>query len=281
MKTRGFSLRRVLKRRDRLYAHSLRPYYDARLVGDTIRDVCDDMLQELPQSVSRDAVFESLRVLAGTQLTPRDAKILAWRIAGNVDQLMAGKAVLPWTRQIRDEIVPVRVESMRYDTRKDIKGYTLFCRALAGSPCPMLFPQFVSTRSCRAISRSLGFSKGRGPYPFLNPQYITNLVFFAHIEAARSNDTPYFKQVSGSSALIAENRGKIEVRCRAKPCPRGYTHTCLKCWVGYNDCPAGIHPQSLVQRECAQCLTQSFFEPDSGSLVCINCRAAQHHIEQG
>lgn len=161
-KNKVFSLGRVLDRRDKIYSRALAPYYDAHLVGETLRDICGDILKELPQTVSRDALFESLRVLAGSRMTPRAAKVLAWRLAGNVDLLVSGEPVLPWTRQLRDEVVPVRVETIRADKRKDTPGFTLACRALAGTPCATLFPQFVSARSCRAISRTLGFSSSRG-----------------------------------------------------------------------------------------------------------------------
>ena len=281
MKTKGFSLRRVLSRRDAIYSRALLPYYDAHMVGETITDVCDDILRELPKTTSRDALFESLRVIAGTQLTPRTARVLAWRLAGNLEQLTDGKPVSPWTRQLRDEVVPVRVESVRPEKRKEVIGYTFQCRALAGSPCPMLFPQFISKRSCQAISRSLGFSSLRGSYPYSTPYHFVNLIFFAHVEASRSLDMPYFKNVSGSSSFVAENRTKIEVRCRARPCPRGFAHQCVKCWIGYNECPAGIYPQSLVEKDCPQCSSLSFFEPNADSLACINCRSAQRHIEQG
>jgi hypothetical protein len=73
----------MLKRRDQLFAHALRPYIAARLVGDTIRDVANDLASHISTPVSRDAIFESVRVLAGTTLTHRDAKDLAWRLAGN------------------------------------------------------------------------------------------------------------------------------------------------------------------------------------------------------
>jgi hypothetical protein len=277
MKTKGFSLRRMLARRDQVFLRALRPYIAARLVGDTIRDIANDIAAELPQTVSRDALFESVRVLAGTTLSQRDAKDLAWRLAGNIDQLIAGRPVLPWVRQISNEVIPVRAERIRYEKRRDIPGYTLFCRALAGAPCPMVFPQWLSNRSCKAISRTLGFSAPWGLYPYSAPLHFVNLVFFAHIEANKSNETPYFKQVSASSGLKAENKTRIAVRTRALPCPRGYTHECVKCWVGYNECPAAIYPRTLVQRECSSCASVAYFEPDDESTMCIGCRNAQHH----
>lgn len=275
MKVKGFSFSRVRQRRDRLFTHALRPYIAARLVGDTVKDVCNDLAGQLPATVSRDALYESIRVLAGTILTQRDAKELAWRLAGNIDKLNAAERVLPWTRQIQDEIVPVRVERIHADKRRDNYGYTMYVRALAGSPCPMVFPQFFSTRSCRAIARTLGFSGTYGNYPLHTPLHFMGLMFFAHLEADKSGETPYFKKVSCSSGLIDHNRPKIEVRCRVKPCPRGYQHECAKCWIGHDSCPAGIYPRTLVQRECTECANMGFFEPDDEGTVCLNCRGQQ------
>lgn len=276
MKVKGFSFTRIKNRRDRLFAHSLRPYIAARIVGDTVKDICNDIANELPQTASRDALFESIRVMAGTILTQRDARELAWRLAGNVDRLQAGERVLPWTRQIEDEIIPVRVERIHADKRRDVEGYTMYCRALAGTSCPMVFPQFFSRRSCTAISRTLGFTASWGTYPMRTPLYFMGLMFFAHIEADKSGDAPYFKKVSGSSGLVTQNRAKIEVRCRVKPCPRGYQHQCDKCWLGQDECPAGIYPKSLVQRECTQCANMGFYEPDDEGTVCLNCRSSRH-----
>jgi len=103
------------------------------------------------------------------------------------------------------------------------------------------------------------------------------LLFVANIEAERSEDTPYFRTISSTSGLLAQNRGKIEVRCRSRPCPRNFQHPCDKCWLGYNECPAAIYPQTLVQRECATCAGAAFFEPDDEGVICMNCRAAQNH----
>jgi hypothetical protein len=276
MKTKGFSLARTLARRDRLFTHALRPYIAARLVGETIHDIVNDAAAELPQTISRDALFESLRVMAGTLLSQRDAKDLAWRLAGNVDRLIAGAPVLPWARQIANEVIPVRVERIRYDKRRNTPGFSLFCRALAGTPCPMVFPQWLSNSSCRAISRTLGFSAPWGLYPYVSPLHFVNLVFFAHIEANKSNDAPYFKQVSSSGGLKLENKTIIAVRTRALPCPRGYTHECVKCWVGYNECAAAIYPRTLIQRECTSCAAVAYFEPDDDGATCVGCRNAQH-----
>lgn len=281
MKTRGFSYRRVVNRRKALISKAMRPYMEARLIGNTVSDFCDDIMAEMPPTVSRDAVFESVRIFAGTQLSRRTALEIAWRLAGNIDDLIAGKPVLPWEQQVRDEVIPVRVEKMRPEKRKDTWGYILYCRALAGSPCPMVFPKFCSKRSCDGIARNIGFSAAWGLYPFQHPMYLVNLMFFAHVEAARSQEFPFFHQVSCNTGLKADNRAKIEVRCRVRGCPRNFQHQCAQCPIGYDQCPAGIYPKTLVSRPCSKCNTTAFFEPDDeDSRVCLNCRQTSHQSEK-
>jgi hypothetical protein len=274
MKIKGFSLGRVISRRDQIFTHALQPHIGSQIVANAIQDVADAVMHYLPATASRDALFESIRLIAGTPLTRTLAKELAWRLAGNVDLLIEGQPVRPWVRQLKDEAVPVRVERMRLAHKRDKQGWTLFCRALAGTPCPTMFPQFFSKRSCYVISRAIGFT---GNYVFSTPLHFVGLVFVANIEAEKSHETPYFQTISNTSGLLAQNRSKIEVRCRVKPCPRGFTHACDKCWLGYNECPAAVHPQTLVQRDCTGCESAAFFEPDDVGPLCINCRYAQRH----
>jgi hypothetical protein len=240
--------------------------------------MCRDILAEMPDSVSQLAVFDSVRALAGTKLTRKTASELAWRLAGNLDKLTAGQSVLPWTRQIDDEIVPIIVENVRPFKRKNTPGFIFNCRVLAGSPCPMTFTQFLSKASCGAISQSIGFSKSWGPYPYTSALHFVNLLFFAHIEAARSRETPFFLKVSASSSMIKENRGRIEVRTRARPCPDQYEHACIHCWLGYDQCAYATHPRTYESRHCSNCNADGFFDPADNGLLCVRCRyrAAQH-----
>jgi hypothetical protein len=96
MRTKSFSYQRLKARRDKIFFNGLRSYTDATLSGDTITDVCNSVAACLPGSVLHSALFESIRVLAGTTLTMPQAKILAWRLAGNIDKLIDGAPVLPW-----------------------------------------------------------------------------------------------------------------------------------------------------------------------------------------
>lgn len=269
-----FSYSRIKVRRDKLYNNALSPYIDAHIVGTVVYDMSKDILAALPETAVQAAVFDSVRALAGTILIKSAAGELAWRIAGNVDRLIDGVPVLPWTRQIADELVPVCVISVRPYFRKNNSGQLLQCRALAGTPCPMSFSQFLSDGNCRAISRALGFSAPWGQYPYSSPAQFVNLLFFAHIEANRSGETPYFARVSSSGSMVKANRQLLEVRCRAAPCPQGYDHPCAVCHVGHDVCEYAVHPVTYEPRYCENCKINSFFDPKDTGLMCVRCRAA-------
>lgn len=272
MKNPPFSYQRVLTKRDKIFQTVLRPKIGTPLVGDTLNDISADIVACLPTSVSPGAVFESVRVLAGTTLTRVVAGDLAWRLAGNIDKLSAGIPAFPWSGQLHDERVPVCLENIKPITRRKVPGFLFSCRALAGSPCPMLFREFVSARSCRAIARTLGFSAPWGPYPYTTPLNFVSLLFFAHIEAERSAKQPSFMQVSASSGMLKWNREKIEIRCRVKPCPQGFNHPCAFCWLGYDNCPAAVHPVTYVERYCQSCKSDGWFNPGEDSLFCQRCQ---------
>lgn len=272
MSRTSFSYQRILARRDKLFSTALKPYIDCNITGSTPHDVTQDVMAVLPVSVSESAVFESIRILAGTKLTRKTAAELAWRLAGNVDKLIAGIPIAPWTQQIDDERVPVRLEELQPMRKKKVNGYLFCCRALAGSPCPMRFTQFISVSSCRGIAETLGFSKPWGPYPYRTPLHFVNLLFYAHIEADKSKTQPSFSKISVSSSMLRENREKIEIRCRTKPCPQQFTHACAFCWVGYDSCEAAVHPTTYVARECATCNAIGWFNPGEASLSCQQCR---------
>ncbi|NDD53097.1 hypothetical protein EBZ39_04320 [bacterium] len=280
MKRPPFSYARLRQCRDKLAERALRPYIDANVAGETLRDICRDVLAELPASVSQPAVFDSIRALAGTRLSRQAAYGLAWRLAGNIETLKAGLPVLPWTRQLEDELVPVCVEGVRPYKRKTTSGYILECRAVGGTPTAMLITPFFSQNSCRAISQTLGFSAPWGAYPYTTAMHFLNLLFFAHVEAERSREQPVFSKVSVSSSMLRDNRGLIEVRTRARPCPEGYEHSCVHCWLGADQCMFATHQRTYVTRFCPACQTDAFFDPRDSGVMCVRCRnTASRQVE--
>lgn len=272
MTAKKFSRKQIFTRRSRLLSVLL-PHVDQQIVGSVIYAITDELCAALPSTVSRNAVFETIRLLAGTQLTQKSAARLAWRLAGNTDALIAGEPVPPWTRQISDEIVPVCVEKVVPTRRKDKAGFLFYCRALAGTSCAEVFTQFFSANSCRAISRIVGFSTNSwGPYQYAGiGMHFVNMLFFAHVEAVRSRDRPAFHRVSITSSMLKANKELLEVRCRVKPCPQNLLHPCTNCQVGYNECGYATHANTYLEAHCRVCNSSAFFDPENPSTMCVNC----------
>lgn len=275
MASKKFNFSTIKKRRNKIAAFLIEHYLNVPIVGAEVHTITAALLSFLPSTVSASAVFETVRVRAGTSFDRRSANEFAWMVAGNVDRLIDGEAVVPWSRQANDEIVPVRVEAVKPTRKKDDFGFVFSCRVLAGSSCPMIFNQFFSSRACNVLSRVVGFSNTPwGPHQYGGvAQHFTNLMFFAHVEAERSRDKPVFKTISIGSGMLKANKALIEVRCRAKPCPRDYENPCSNCFVGYDACSYAVHPQTFVEQHCRTCDRPSFFDPAHPAVMCLNCQS--------
>lgn len=275
-----FNYSAIKKRRNNIAAFLVCNYLNAPLVGDTLHNLAAELMRFFPPKTCVSAVFESVRLRAGTAFDRRTAQEFAWLLAGNVPALIAGQPVAFWVRQLADEVVPVRVEHVQPTRRKKEFGFMFKCRVLAGTPCPMQLSQFFSARSCHVFSRVVGFSPT--PWGLLQyggiAQHFTNLMFFAHIDAERSHDKPVFRNISVSSSMLKENKKLLDVRCQQRPCPNGYTHTCLVCPIGYNDCSYAVHQKTFVEQHCRTCDSASFFDPDQVGVMCINCQRKNNVI---
>lgn len=271
-----FSYVQTIRRRDQLFAHVFSPRIGTRIDGHVLNELTNAALNYLPQRVTKNSVYESLRVFVGTQLNQKTAAETAWRLAGNTSRLIEGVPVLPWTQQFADESVPVRVERVTPATRRDKQGFYFLLRCLGGSPCPIEFSQFVSRVSCKVLARTVGFSGkawGRHPYAGM-AQHFVGLLFFANVAAERSRETPYFHKVSIASSMLKHNKQLLDVRCRVKPCPLGYRHKCFECHIGQADCIFATHRQTYDLRFCSNCQKDAFFDSKSPAMICLRCQRA-------
>lgn len=229
-----------------------------------------DASRALPATISHDAFFESARSLAGITLSQQDAHNFSWRLAGNIDMLISGNPVLPWTKQSENEWVPVQVTHVYAATRGRRSGYNFKCRVLAGSSCAIEFDQFISKGSCAAIAYSVGFSHAM---PFTNALYFANLRMLVEIDAEKSEETPQFQHVTCTASMRKWNKAILAIRTRTALCPQDFTHQCEQCVFGYADCPASVFPIGLEQRMCASCSKEQFFSPARSVELCLSCLA--------
>lgn len=269
-----FYLKTVEAKRDRLLSAVFAPLYGQ--VPD-IPELTSRILQRMPTGVTQDAVFESVRYLAGEPLERLEAIKLAWRLAGNISTLKANKPVQPWTFQRWDEWVPVQV--LRVQRERDQKnrvGYSARLRVLAGTPCPNIITCFWTRAATYAVAPTMGFSQSWGKYPFHHQEDLVGLRFLARIESARSRNQPVFHEIACPGSMVAYNRDEVlKLRLRVdRECPRKYVHACARCVVGYDQCPAGTHQITYEIGHCDGCSnSRALFDPEDDMENCIVCNS--------
>lgn len=269
-----FNLPTIERLRDRLNERVMVGHFRETLDLDGINELVSELRRELPSGVSRDAVFESVRYLIGTELQPKVLSQVSWRLAGNVERLRAGQPVLPWSTQLEDEWVPLQIlQAVPYRTRRDKIGYIYSFRALAGTPCPLRLSTFWKREALRVIAQHLGFSGFRGSYPFHEGMELVGLRLLGKVEPRLSRDGPGFYEIECPPAMVEWNRQTVlRMRVRLDPCPNRWTHPCRRCVVGYEACPAAVHAKSFTTGQCQTCgEPEAVFDPERNPHKCVNC----------
>lgn len=252
---------------------------DKEVITELVIGIC----HALPSDVSRKAVRESLLHLVGQILTPADLRTVAWRLAGNVDQLREARPVLPWDMTHELEWVPMQItDAKRWGIstkRGPSYGVSFKLRALAGLPCPNLFEVFWSHRACAILAARLGFDL-RDPdktYGYANPFQMVGCKFYARFTPRPQNKFSPFDEVaraSESPTILTWNRRLTASRHPAnRKCPRNFptTQPCFRCSAGLESCPIALHSRDYVSRTCPRCSEKKWFDPGHPSDVCIEC----------
>jgi hypothetical protein len=262
----------VLQLRDRLVERAFAPMSGVTISGIFLDELTTRALQVLPARTSRDAVFESIRHLAGHSLDAEEMLVTAWRLAGNVQRLQNGIPVPPWAAQVAEEWVPLEVlRGTVFRNHRGKLGHLFHFRVLAGTPCPMRLKMFWSHGLCRVVSRIVGFSAPWHKYPYLSPLEFVRLRLFAKLDPARSTKEPRFWEMQCPPPMVTWNRQILRVRKRVDPCPRGWSHACTTCVLGYVSCPAAVHKLDYMQRLCPHCGELEYFDDDVAAGKCMRC----------
>lgn len=272
----AFNLKNVFTLRNRLVMDTCLRYYNLELEGDDFREFVEDVWRAMPAGVQLDAVFESLRSIAGQELHQALLEKVMWRLAGNVLSLKEGKPTPEWVSQHGDEWVPFQINSAvpSLDHKKR-RGYMFALRALAGTSAARLVHKFWTRPACAVAGKSMGFSKSYvRKYPYSHPRQLVGLRFYGFVESSRSNEIgPGFFKTECPSSCQRYNRETLSMRLGPRPesCPRGYLHDCHKCVVGYTECLAGTHRETYTRSVCSFCGQLSVFDPESQSGKCVPC----------
>lgn len=240
------TVEQVEKLRDRLVSQFFFSRYRVTCDAEVLQAWATELAKML--RVHTSVVFDSLFHLAGRPLTEDEARKLAWRLAGGLELLKAGKAVPPWSQQFSQEEVLVTL--LEYSRHMDSRQRPLACfRALVhtGSPAGLeavcSWPMSLVT----SIARRAGFTRHFGAYPLRHVSELVGLRLAVVLEPRNGEARPYFSRIVEKQSLVTWNRKHVMTyRVRKTPCPQRFTHYCHECGIGRDTCPGATHPH-LIQ----------------------------------
>jgi len=245
-----YCLQRYAKLREKLLNKALGPFYGVTPYGKDFDRLVQALTAALPKVTFR-TIYDSVRSLAGVTLTVEVINNLAWRLSANIERLQMELAVPEWSQQAWPEWVPVHVLSCEaYRTQQRRHGGLFRLRVLAGTPCPRIIRTFWSNEFCAMLARRLGYTAKWGKYPFRRREELVSMRMLVLVDPKYCQAEQLgFKNVLVSSALLKWNRGIIRQRFRVGwECPYAYLHPCFDCHVGYVDCPAATHRETVLPR---------------------------------
>lgn len=242
-----YNLTRIFRLRDMLADDKLTEFCGYVPIGEHFEDLVDKICATIPR-VKRLAVWDSVRDVAGTLLTDDDVFRMSWRLAGNIGLLRSGTPVPPWHVQQEKEWMPVQTLSYRegLNNRGQLGGHFRM-RVLAGTACPLRLTKFWTRRFCRFVSNKMGYSASWGDYPLGHISELVGLRLWIQIDPEQCRPgLPGFMETGVTPGLQKWNRDIVKKRFRRGwACPYNFDHYCYVCPVGYLDCPAATHKETV------------------------------------
>jgi hypothetical protein len=281
----SYQVQEIVSLRRKMEAALSKTYVGSTPRGDAFNIFVDDVTAQLPKTVVRQYVYDSLRHLAGERITAPLLLNNLWRLAGNVNRLRR-KAVPPWNHQSFAEWVPAAiVAACKRRNGAGKIGYLYSFQILGGLACPMIVTKFWTNKFCHYFSRHLGYAKRRfratAAVPkniFRHPREFVTMRLQILIEPRLCTfNEPGFDKVKVGSAQLKWNHEQMAFRDRLTDeygCPFEYpaSRHCYLCHVGFKRCRAGCHARDYEPYFCNDCgRSDALFDPELGSDVCIEC----------
>jgi hypothetical protein len=241
----------------------------------------------IPDAVARlndqDLTFKTVKrtieaFTLGTTITAESTRLLTAAIAGNVDELRADQAVMPWVGQPRAEWAIATIAEAHYAKTpvQHISGTDLLFSILTGAAAGQQVTRFLPDSQIKQMARRIGLL-GRREYKLPHYREFVRLYCFVQLPAGETLEVESYHEQSG---LNTRNRAKTLARRNYKQeCPEQSSYPCHFCHKGYVSCPQGTHRNDYITRECANG-HDGAFDPGRHDSICMACSAgkwrAQH-----
>ena len=296
-----FNVPRILKVFGKLKTE-MAIYQGRTLIGDEFKDFLNNVYLTLGFKGPFQSCYESLSHLAGIRLTKDICREVTWRLAGNLDVLKAGNAVMPWGAQTELEWVPVQILSVYPGTRTKnlVKGETrntpgaqLNMIVLGGSPAGKVITRFYPSTYLLSgrVKVNFGFEKydkaifrrdtsPRKSYPLRDLLEYTRARFYGMVDPELSQHGPMFEKIKCGPGFLKHNRSLAQRRQRTDyVCPMAYdvqTKPCYLCEKGYsgpNSCEIACHPVDYAVQECVKCKQKDqYIDLQRSNDMCVACK---------
>lgn len=257
---------------------SVLSFLGPKLEPENLQMFVDAVCDKLPKTIMRKTVFDSSTYLGTVEITQQELKRYAWRLAGNLDKLIAGEPATPWLRQTELEWMPLQI--VDWQILRNFKGaivcnYTF--RILGGSATSELVTKRLSRRACIGFSSELGFSKKSrkpkaGRICFNDFADLFGMRLYGLFDPKLSITSPQFWHMGCSGSFKTYNRELLKKRARIGfVCPKNFTHMCSKCPVGADHCVAATHAKTHRSKMCDTCKQTTWFDLSQSVDMCISC----------
>lgn len=257
--------------------------------GDRFEAMVDMVVEQLPPTIMREIIKESLRPLVGTRLDESIIRQTCHLIAGNQARLKALRPVRTWTTQRFPEWVPVQIMACNRTLNKRGEPGAMFVfKVIAGTPASLLIRKFWSNKLCRYVAtKYFGFERvrrhareGATARTFDAIEQLVTMRLYVLVESkACYEGKPGFIKMDVPPSLRAWNLGQVRLRHRTLPmldqCKLGklpIQMKCHHCKYGYNSCRGGTHASDHVFQHCDVCGEDNVpFDADRSTAACVGC----------
>jgi hypothetical protein len=274
---------------------TVRSYHGLRPKANKFEAFVSDIADTLPRKVGWEVVFESVRHLAGQQLTKEVLSETSLRLAGNVERLMQQRTVAPWEGQKFPEWVSARITKvkLRRGGRKGKQlGHEFVFNVVGGTSASLEIIKWWSPSRQRHVAtfkndKGYGFKFARRrssrmdavpKNEFHHAAQFVKLRCLLLIEPKLCDEEgPDFKEVAFTSAManwnqeIHRRRSRLTEKYRC-PLNFGSNVLCYHCPIGLDKCSAAVHAVTYEHKQCDRCGENSFHDPaDRVHHICVSC----------
>jgi hypothetical protein len=262
------------------------------LTGEVFASLVAALSAAMPSSVPTTAIGGSLTRYVGSVLTAEDRETIAKRLAGNLEQLKAGRPVLSWFAPKDPEWVLAEISNIVVVNYRGSRHNRLTFDVITGSCAGYEAQAFWSFNKLSYLAvatqehESYGFGlvsprvtklgEFRSKYAYKDYRQLIGMHCYLLLDPVKSKESPEFYTVGHAAGTSAHNRRLLKERTRElSPCLLDATisYDCYACAAGRDKCPRAVRLLTYRRRVCEACKKIGFVDPNDKEHVnvCMSC----------